>query len=307
MSLKEIDRMKKAAILALSFCAMALTTAASSQTWVSNTGSDSNPCTIAAPCRTFARAVTVTPAWGQLSVLNPGDYGSVTITQAIRIDGGGFATNVATAGNNGITVNTPAGSVVQLHNLSIHGATGGDTGIVFSGSGGLDIDNVQITGFYYGILSGSTSQNLVVKDTTIENIASTGIYIVGPSATTLSSAEIINTHVRFANNGIRTQYAAVSVINSTFTSPNAGSTEGNFGEGIMSFYSNLYVDNCQINGYLEGLYADGGITQVNRSSFLNNANAVVVSPAVISNGSNTSFNNTTNLAVGGGPSPATMW
>jgi hypothetical protein len=67
------------------------------------------------------------------------------------------------------------------------------------------------------------------------------------------------------------------------------------------------VDNCQINGYLEAVYANGGITQVNRSSFLNNKFAVVASPNVISNGSNTTFNNTTLLADYGAPAAATMW
>ena len=110
MGRKEYKLMKNTRISIMLSCAMALTTAAFSQTWVSNTGSNSNPCTMAAPCLTFQRAVNVTPAWGQVRVLNAGDYGSVTITQAIRIDGGGLVSNVTTSGSS-ITVNTPAGSV----------------------------------------------------------------------------------------------------------------------------------------------------------------------------------------------------
>ena len=304
--------MKNAAILALLSCAMALTTAAYSQTWVSNSGSDSNPCTMAAPCRTFAYAVAQTPAWGQLGVLNAGDYGPVTITQAIRIDGGGFASNFVT-GSLGIEVNTPSGSVVQLHNLSLHGANGSETGIEFNGVGGLDIDNVQLTGFGIGIdVTSTSSQNLVVKDTTIENIAYYGICIGGPSATNLASAEIINTHVRFANTGIYATYAAISVLNSTFVSPNAGSTPGSYGVGIETFNSNIYLDNSQINGYRLGVYAGGtGMIQINRSSFLNNLAAVETAASVITNGSNTSFNNTfqsvENMDHLAPTTAATMW
>jgi hypothetical protein len=291
--------MKNAAILALLSCAMALTTAAYSQTWVSNTGSDSNPCTMAAPCKTFAHAVSVTPAWGQLSVLNAGDYGPVTITQSIRIDGGGLASISVTSGN-AILVNLPAGDVVQLHNLSLHGSSSATYGIDFGGAGGLDIDNLQITGFDEGIgaFPSSTSElNLVIKDTTIENISSIGIYIRGTSTTTLASAEIVNTHVRFTNTGIEAIDASISVLNSTIASPVAGSAPVSSGDGIYADNTNVYLDNSQINGYGYGLAAYGaGHVQVNRSSFINNSYAVVSGTAIVSNGSNTSFNNTYNTS-----------
>ncbi len=48
------------------------------------------------------------------------------------------------------------------------------------------------------------------------------------------------------------------------------------------------------------------MTQVNRSAFLNNSYDVLASPNVLSNGSNTSFNNTTHLDYGPAAS-ATMW
>jgi hypothetical protein len=289
---------------------MALTTASYSQTWVSNTGTDAGACAITAPCKTFAYAVTQTPTWGQLSVLNAGDYGPVTITKPMRLDGGGFATNVINSSQgNGITVNT-SGGVVQLHNLSLHSNFGGGTGIHFTGFGGLDIDNVQLTGFWIGIyaLSGSSVQNITIKDTTIENISDAGINIQGASSANLDAAVVINTHVRYANYGLIAQNATVSILNSTFTSPIAGPPPGTFySDGIVSYDTNLYMDNCQINGYLEGIYANGGITQVNRSSLLNNKYAVVASPNVLSNGSNTSFDNSMLLADYGAPAAATMW
>jgi hypothetical protein len=283
---------------------MALTTAAYSQTWVSNSGSDSNPCTMASPCKTFAHAVSVTPAWGQLSVLNAGDYGPVTIYQSIRIEGNGFATINVTSGS-GIMVAAPAGNVVQLHNLSLHGNGGGD-GIDVYGDGGVDIDNLQITGFSVGINAGSASStselNLVIKDTTIEDISTVGIGIEGASTTTLASAEIINTHVRFANIGIWAEYASISVLNSTFASPVAGSSpaSSSSGFGVRALIANVYLDNSQINGYDYGLYSYGngiGRVQVNRTSFINNGYAIV-SPdsSVVSNGGNTSLNNTYNTS-----------
>ncbi len=300
--------MKNAAILSLFSCAMALTTATYAQTWVSNTGTDTGACAITAPCKTFAYAVNQTPTWGQLSVLNAGDYGPVTITRAMRLDGGGFATNVInSAQGTGIAVNTPGGSVVQLHNLSLHSNYGGGFGIFFNGLGELDVDNLQLTGFQYAIWAQSSQwQTIVIKDTTLDNISSVGIEIYGSSAASLEAVEIVNTHVRFANYGIIAQYAAISILNSTFMSPFGGSSHSSNFNGIQVTNSNLYMDNCQINGYYEGVYAYGGITQVNRSAFLNNSYDVIASPNVLSNGSNTSFNNTTHLAYGP-PASATMW
>src|SRR5258708_21016506 len=110
--------MTKTRIFTLS-CAAIFTTAAYSQTWVSaSTGNDAASCTRAAPCRTFQRAVNVTPAWGQVSVSDPGDFGAVTVTTSMTIDGGNFASNVTNTGTS-ITVN-PGSGIVHLRNLSVH-------------------------------------------------------------------------------------------------------------------------------------------------------------------------------------------
>src|SRR5580693_9720 len=59
------------------------------RTWVSGVGDDANPCSRTAPCKTFAGAISKTVAGGEISVLDPGGYGALTITKAITIDGGG--------------------------------------------------------------------------------------------------------------------------------------------------------------------------------------------------------------------------
>src|SRR5690242_10602964 len=55
------------------------------RTYVSGTGNDSNPCSTTAPCRTFARALTLTQAKGEIYVLNSADYGPVTINKSVSI------------------------------------------------------------------------------------------------------------------------------------------------------------------------------------------------------------------------------
>src|ERR1700691_5869110 len=68
----------------------------STHTWVSATGNDANSGTATSPYADFATAVANTAAGGTVSVLGPGDYGPVTITQSITIDGtGGGTINLA--------------------------------------------------------------------------------------------------------------------------------------------------------------------------------------------------------------------
>ncbi|MGI8568743.1 MAG: hypothetical protein ACR2KT_06560 [Methylocella sp.] len=75
--------------------------ALANRTWVSGHGTDSGACTRAAPCKTFAFAITVTNAGGGIDVLDPAGYGPVTIAKAISIVNDG----VGTAG-----IKTPSGN-----------------------------------------------------------------------------------------------------------------------------------------------------------------------------------------------------
>src|SRR5215468_7208489 len=89
----------------LTIIIMAGATFASAQatrTWVSGVGDDVNPCSRTAPCKTFAGAISKTAAGGEISVLDPGGYGAVTITKSITISGNGDDTSILVSGTNGI-------------------------------------------------------------------------------------------------------------------------------------------------------------------------------------------------------------
>lgn len=79
---------------------------ATERTFVSSQGSDSNNCSVSAPCRSFAAAELPTNAGGEITVLDPGGYGAVTITKALSIinDGVGEAGVTVTAGINAVTI-----------------------------------------------------------------------------------------------------------------------------------------------------------------------------------------------------------
>src|SRR5215472_8190898 len=105
------------------------------RTFVSSFGSDANDCNRATPCRTFQRSHDNTLASGEITVLDAGGYGSVTINKNISIinDGVGEAGILVSGGNNGITINAGSNDVVTLRGLTIKGiGFGGGNGIVFT-------------------------------------------------------------------------------------------------------------------------------------------------------------------------------
>src|SRR5438477_5281721 len=99
--------------------------AQATRTWVSGVGDDANPCSRTAPCKTFAGAISKTAPGGEIDALDPGGFGTVTITKSITIDGGGAGlAGVLASGTNGIVISNTGATpiVVTLRNLTINGA-----------------------------------------------------------------------------------------------------------------------------------------------------------------------------------------
>src|SRR6201996_3059277 len=128
--------------------------AQATRTWVSGVGDDANPCSRTAPCKTFAGTIVKTAASGEINCLDPGGFGAVTITKSITISCKGVTAGVLVAGGNGITVNVPAGSFVQLKGLDIDGLAPTQTslsGIAMVNGGTLAIEDCEIYGFQKGV------------------------------------------------------------------------------------------------------------------------------------------------------------
>src|SRR5437667_11748654 len=104
------------AIFTFAFASMAQ--AQASRTWVSGVGDDANPCSRTAPCKTFAGAISKTAAHGEISVLDPGGFGAVTITKSITINGTGTLAGILASLVNGIIVNAAVTDKVIIRNIS---------------------------------------------------------------------------------------------------------------------------------------------------------------------------------------------
>src|SRR5512141_2116109 len=99
------------AVVVFTLTIVSVAQAQATRTWVSGVGDDANPCSRTAPCKTFAGAISKTAAGGEIDVLDPGDFGAVTVSKAMIIDGR-LAPVAGTAAAGSVTVSTAAGDRV---------------------------------------------------------------------------------------------------------------------------------------------------------------------------------------------------
>jgi hypothetical protein len=272
--------------------------AQSNRTFVSGLGSDTGGCAITAPCRTFAYAITVTNAGGEIVVLTSAGYGTVTINKAISITNEeGVEAAITVTSGDGITVAAGTSDVVNLRGLTLIGQGGsGSSGIVFTSGGTLNIQNTVITGFTNGsglnlIPSGSGVFN--ISDTIVaDNFSGLEVFPTGSGATVKgffkrvqalgnSSAGFLVTGTLAASSTIQVTAAdcvasgslgggfevsgAVNTAQPTFTVVNSKSVNNNYGLGANS--ATMIVAQTTTFGNADGYIISGGGTL---NSFGNN-------------------------------------
>jgi len=207
------------AFIAFTLLTTSLAFAQASRTWVSGVGDDANPCSRTAPCKTFAGAISKTARGGEISVLDPGGFGTVTITKSITLSGVGTDASILAAGVPGITINItdPADpAVVTLHNLQINGiassvSTPGTIGIRFVKGKALVVEDVRVFGFQTGIQTEIDAGNATINRSEFSNNEVVAINALGGSITVEDSIITSNNvgvmatapgTVRLSNNGI---------------------------------------------------------------------------------------------------------
>ena len=187
--------------------------AQATRTWVSGVGDDVNPCSRTAPCKTFAGTIAKTAVGGTIDVLDPGGFGSVTITKSITIENVGRVGGILASGVNGINVNA-AGAVVTLRGLQIEGegTTTGVIGVNLVNAAQLTIEDSDIFAFQTGtalcinFAPSASAATLVVRNSTIHkcgasaNVDTTGGIKINPTGTGSANVVLDNVHV-VANNG----------------------------------------------------------------------------------------------------------
>ncbi len=186
-------------VFALLAFTLALSSAAQAQTrtWVEGAlGDDVNPCSRTAPCRTFTRAHAVVADKGEINVVSPGSYGTVSVTKNVTIDGGPAIAAITNNGTNGVTVNDGGANtiVVTLRNLTINGMGVGTNGVNFLSGKTLNIDHCKITESTAVSTNGAGVRVLLTASGATVNVIDSMIFNnrVGVSATTTVGNVTVN-------------------------------------------------------------------------------------------------------------------
>jgi hypothetical protein len=285
----------KALTFALFLVTLSAAAQAQSRTWVSGVGSDANPCSRTAPCKTFAGAIAKTAAGGEISVLDPGGYGTVTANKSITIDGGtgaGWASIMAAGMQGGITVNAGATGVVKLRNLSVNGINNGATpmgvdGIRFLTGATLHVENVHILNFSGdGIdvsFTGDTVGRLNGRNIVVSECGGSGVF-VGGTNTLQHAIGLDNVNIVRCGHGLRVNNrAAVRLSNSVISmvNANAGSTAV-LADSAVAGGAIIDVVNTQLDFNLVAVQANAGQTvRLSRTHIMNNGTALSFSGGTI--------------------------
>jgi hypothetical protein len=241
----------------LSFCVSATASAVGlTRTFLSAlTGNDANACSPTSPCRTFAHAIAVTAAGGEVIALDSGGYGAVSISQAVSIIAApGAYAGITVFSGDGITINVAASDAVILRGLTLNGL-GGNNGVNFNSGGTLILENCFVTNFPNNGILASTGGSLAVRDTNIKGCGN-GIYLSLSAGTLLTSID--HCRLDFNGNGFQAQSTSggitqTSATNSTANHNFTGWVCGNASSGI----DELHLESCSAseNGG-DGLYSN---------------------------------------------------
>jgi Right handed beta helix region len=149
------------------------------RTWVSGTGDDANPCSRTAPCKTFPGAYSKTAVGGEINVIDPGGFGTITIGHSLTISAVGVTAGVLASGSNGIVIAAGAGDRVVLRGLDINGIGAGFDGVRVLSAGQVRIEDSKIYQFVDNGVDFEPSNpdsRLVIANTTIEGNAGNGVF-----------------------------------------------------------------------------------------------------------------------------------
>lgn len=294
------------AVLVLTCAFVSLAQAQATRTWVSGVGDDVNPCSRTAPCKTFAGAISKTAAGGEISVLDPGGFGAVTITKSLTINGthgAGYGAILAAGASFGVSVNS-ATAVVRLKSLDINGAGTGVDGIKIFAASKVYIEDTKVDGFTgRGINDVRTTANgfLNITDSNVSGTGGSGVTII-PGVGGSVTATLDNVHSQGSANSGYAQSGNVkgTVRNSVFT---GNAMNGMFADGTGG---ELNIEECVSSHNSVGLFvAAPAVVRMVSTVITNNSTSITGQGQVSSDLTNTISGNTTNnLPSGPGITPS---
>jgi hypothetical protein len=269
------------------------------RTFVSGMGSDGNPCSRTAPCRTFGQAISQTNAGGEVIALDSAGYGPATITKAIAITAPlGVYAGISVSSGDGVTINAGSSDIVILRGLTVNNQGSFGNGIRFNTGGTLHLENCVVNGFSFasGVFFNGAG-NLRVRDSIMRGNGA-GIFVEAPVGTAAATID----HVRLEGPGtdglVVGGGATVTVSNTTAS----GCFTGFLAITRSSAPADLNIENStassNTNGIAAGSTSTGVATvRISNSTVTDNGTGLnndAPTSVLLSRGNNTVEGNATN-------------
>jgi hypothetical protein len=293
------NKSKLLAVVGTTLAVFALSAPAHAQatrTFVSGVGNDADPCSRTAPCKTFAGAISKTFINGEIDCLDPGGFGTLTITKSITIDCTGTLGSVLASGTNGFNINIPVNAndpfrTVRLRGITINGTGASGTigtrtglkGISITQAATVILEDLVISDFsQQGIsdLRTTTGGKLIIRNSVIRNNTGAGI---GAGGAATNNVSIDNVHS--INNGFGVATATgnnVSIMRSVFSGNTSVGVEADPGGQVA-------MDNSLVSGNATGIQNNGALVFSNSEISFNGTG---ISTSTTSFGNNRIFGNT---------------
>lgn len=278
--------------LVLVVCTLAFASFAQAQatrTWVSGVGDDANPCSRTAPCKTFAGAISKTFINGEIDALDPGGFGTITITKSITLDGttgGGFGSILA-SGTNGVNISIATNAndpfrTVRLRNLSINGtgasgAVGTRTGlngvnINTNGADAIYIEDTVISDFSqngvkWAPTTAAGAAKMFMRNVVIRNCTADGVQL--SSGGTILIASLHNVQAANCGNGINMgAHSRLTGRDCTLATNITAGVNHTAADSESTFF------HCSITNNPTGVAATNGISRISDNMIYGNSNGI---------------------------------
>jgi hypothetical protein len=191
--------------------------------YVKSTGSDANPCTLAAPCRLVAGALAAVDAGGEIWMLDSANYNTSTVAIAKSVSIlaiPGAVGSLVAIGGPAVSITT-AGLKVSVRNVVFTQLVGG------GGTDGIQLfamSAVQVEKSVFANLPGNgivtQTGSVRVVDSTMRNIAGAAVQAVATSSVVIVGTQILECGTGV--DAISPEYPDISVSDSVIAGCNKG-------------------------------------------------------------------------------------
>ena len=269
MSTSRLRALRASLVLLVSVLAAPPALGLAQRTFVASYGFDTDPCSLAKPCRSFGAAIAQVIVGGEVIALDSAAYGPVSISQSVSIIGpAGVYVGISVippTNTVGVTING-SGINVVLQNIAIN-ALGGTYGIQVLQAASVDVIGCAISNFVgAGVYSTAANLRLLVRDTLVRGSsggAAPGVWLSSQSRALFERVHVVGN----AGVGIRIEAAADATVKGGVVAGNGGAgISVNAAAGLLSALTvedSLLADNTGDGISATSAAAAGAVTEVN--------------------------------------------